>query len=149
MTRQKSAWSSITLLGWDKPRRSIGVLVDRCVPPTVARAINTLDDFHAVHLDAMYHPHGPHITDVQFLGDAGHNGWLVLTANPRIWHVPGERATILDNQTRVFCYGSAQLLIDAQGLVLGRWLTSVRRRSRRPDPCFWRLYPMKMLKNLP
>lgn len=135
--RRSSNSSETTWTGWNKPRRGLGVLVDRCVPPTVVDAINRVDDFHAVALDVMYAPRGPKVPDVEFLVEAGERGWIILTANPRMWFVPSERDAIVNHGARVFCYGSAQLPIQAQGLVFGRWLLSIRRRSRRPGPCFW------------
>lgn len=104
---------------------------------------------HAVALRDLYgNDVAEQLPDTEWLGDAGAHGWIALTANPQIWQVPLEKQTILDHDTRVFAYGSAQHVIDAQGLIFGRWLLSMRRRARRPEPCFWRLYPTRTIRDL-
>jgi len=79
--------------------------------------------------------------DVEFLADAGQQGWVVLTKNPDMWQVPREREAILTNGTKVFCLSDGQAARESHGFSYGRWFLTIRQRAAKPGPCFWRINP--------
>lgn len=127
--------------GWQLPRRHIGMLVDRCIPPSVARALDLIPMVRAVSLAEMYGDAcAQQLDDELFLEEAGRRGWIVLTSNFKMWRVAAQREAIVANHTRVFALANGQLSVPAQALVFGRWVLSMRRRAQRCDACFWRLH---------
>lgn len=136
--------------GWSKPPKHVGILIDRSIDHRLAREVSKIPFITARGLDDVYcgDPR-PSVPDSEWLAEAGQRGWMVWTQNPQIWFVDHERAAIISNRTHVFCLGSAQLVGAGKAFAYGRWWVSMYRRHRRPDPCFWRLYPDRTLKNHP
>lgn len=122
-----------------RPRKSIGILVDRSIPAEFADALNKFVGMHARSLAAMYGDQvAMQLEDKDFLADAGSHGWVVFTSNPKMYSVDVERQAVIDNNTKVFSLARTYTK-HVQGLVYGRHLLSVRRRCREPGPCFWTL----------
>lgn len=139
-----------TASGRPRPRKTdLIVLVDRCLSPEVAYEISKMDGLYGIPLKEQYGDQvAQQLPDVAFLAEAGQRGWGVLTQNPRMWQVPQERSCITDNRTRVFSLDDPNASKTLKGLVLGRYLLSIRRRLRRQDPCFWRLRLQGVRKDL-
>jgi hypothetical protein len=132
-----------TSSGRPRPRSSDQILlVDRCLSPEIAHEISKVDGMFGI---ALHEHYGDAVA--QSLAD-GEAGWAVLTQNPRMWQVPDERNCILEHRTRVFSLDDPNASKTLKGLVLGRHLLSIRRRLRRPDPCFWRLRLQQVRKDL-
>lgn len=138
--------------GSGRPRPCKGdhiLLVDRCLAPEVAYEICKMDGLHGIPLRDHYGDiTAQALEDISFLTEAGRRGWGVLTQNPRMWQVPQERACIIEKHVRVFSLDDPNASKTLKGLVLGRHLLSIRRRLRRPDPCFWRLRLQGVRKDL-
>ena len=131
------------------PKGAQILLVDRCLAPEIAREISKMDGIHGIALAEHYGDDvAQRLTDVAFLAEAGDRGWGVLTQNPRMWQVPDERTCIIEHRTRVFSLDDPNASKTLKGLVLGRHILSIRRRMRRPDPCFWRLRLQHVRKDL-
>lgn len=88
------------------------------------------------------------VPDEVFLAEAGGQGWIVWTQNFRMWRVSAERQAIVDNGTKVFSLANAQHTSIGKGLIFGRHLLTIKRRAKRPDACFWRLYADSTRKDL-
>jgi len=114
------------------------VLVDRCLPPTVAQGLDRFDWIHAAALVDLY-THAEHVPDVQFLEDAGQAGWCVVTQNPKMAFNPPEADVIRQHGTHVFCLARADYPPITQGLILGRNILRIRRRIALSSGCFWRV----------
>lgn len=89
------------------------------------------------------------VADTEWIELVGRRQWVAFTQNPAIWWNEAERSAVREHSARIFCLASAQHLIDTKGVIYGRWWLSIMRRSRRPDPCFWRLDPQATKKDLP
>lgn len=127
--------------GWALPPRYVGVLVDRCVSDRLVRDLDHIPRMRFATLDDMYGSGaGERLNDCVFLADAGRNGWMVWTQNPKMWRVPQERAEIEANGTHVFCLASAQHSDLVKAFIFGRRMVSILRRHRRDGACFWRIY---------
>ncbi len=126
--------------GRPRPRKGDHILlVDRC----------QMDGLHGIPLRDHYGDiTAQALEDITFLTEAGRRGWGVLTQNPRMWQVPQERACIIENHVRVVSLDDPNASKTLKGIVLGRHLLSIRRRLRRPDPCFWRLRLLGVRKEL-
>ena len=86
--------------------------------------------------------------DEQFLGAAGEAGWAVFTQNDKMLRNPAQMRTIRANDTKLFTLTNSHLGADGGGLVLGRWLLTIRRRMVQPGSCFWRLYEDKKIHDI-
>lgn len=140
---------SATFSGWSKRPDQIGVLIDRCIDHRLGLEMRRIPGLRAASLAEMYGDEAAqHMADVEFLAEAGHHGWQVWTQNPAMWRVDAERNAIINNGTQVFCIANPQLTTLGKGFVFGRHILSIRRRSQRPTPCFWRLYHMESKKDL-
>lgn len=130
------------LSGWRKPRNTVlAVLLDRSIDHRLAKELRRIPGCYAKSLAEMYgDERAQKMEDVEFLGDAGRNGWVVWTQNPRMWRVPTERGQIIASRTHVFTMGSATMTLSGKGFVLGRHFLSIKRRHGRTGHCFWRLY---------
>lgn len=127
--------------GWTRRPNELCLLVDRCMAPELASAVDMADGLRVASLADIYGDSTAQaLQDVQFLEDAGRRGWGVLTQNVRMWRTPPERQVIEARDVRVFCLASSQLTRQGQGLVVGRHLLSIRRRLKRTDACFWRIH---------
>jgi hypothetical protein len=101
-------------------------------------------------LSDVYGESAGHIVpDVQWIEDCGKLGWVAVTKNPKIGHTPVEIDAIVEHRTRVFSIAKADLTREENGLILGRHLLRMIRRSGRRDGCFWRLYLGEPKKDLP
>lgn len=135
--------------GWTKRPNQVGILLDRCVDDRLARVLVAIPRVKAMTLSDAYGLAAAFtVADEVFLADAGRQGWIVLTQNFRMWHVPVERQAIIDNGTKVFSLANAQHTSIGKGLIFGRHLLTIIRRAKRPDACFWRLYADKTRKDL-
>lgn len=144
---KKSSSSSSTKTSSRKPRRrpsSVVVLVDRCGLKTIGQGLAKVDGVTVHYLDDLYGDQ--RLPDVVFLRDAGERGWIVLTANPRMWVTPEERTQILESGTKVFCLANPNHTLDTRGFIVGRWFPSIRGRAEKPGPCFWLLDPNHVTK---
>lgn len=115
-------------------------MIDRCLPADALVRGFTKYDYDAVTLEDVYPGRGQSVQDVEWIRDAGTNGWIALTQNPRIWFTPGEREAVQTSGARVFSLARADLPSEFKAFVFGRRWLSITRRVRRADPCFWRLY---------
>lgn len=132
---------STTWSGWTRRPNELCLLVDRCLSPEMAAAVNLADGLRVASLaDAYGDKIAQALQDVDFLEAAGRHGWGVLTQNVRMWRTPPERTVIEAHGVRVFCLASSQLTRQGQGLVVGRHLLSIRRRLTRGGACFWRIH---------
>lgn len=132
--------SDSTFRGFPRlPKGHHGVLVDRCLTPSVARSLNRFNRFVAAHLSEVY-DNNERTQDVEFLAAAGDAGWAVFTQNFDMRKTPPEMQAIRDHGTRVFTLTAANLPDAGKGMLFGRHLISMRRRLEKPGPCFWRLY---------
>ena len=128
--------------GWPGSRstRRTKILVDRCLTPTLARALKTFG-FQVLTLGEIYGNDGQHIYDTTWIADAGANDYVVFTANPAMYFVPHERAAILAAGTKIFSISNPQQSREGRALIFGRHMLQIIRRARKPGPCFWRLTP--------
>lgn len=128
--------------GWSKPRRSTGVLLDRCIAAPLARDLRGINGLYVASLVDVYGPAGAmEAADEQFLAEAGRRGWMVWTQDARMAQVATQREAILANGTHVFCLGNASASSSGKGFIFGRRFLSIQKRHQRLGPCFWRLYP--------
>lgn len=105
---------------------------------------------HAVSLRDLYDDHdAQRVTDVQWIADAGQEGWAALTQNFRISQNPLEREAILRNGTKIYSFPRADWNQTTQGLVVGRNLLRMFRRDQRSDGCFWRISERAPVKDIP
>lgn len=121
------------------PRGEHGVLVDKCLARRLATGLSRFKGFRAVFLDEVFTNHAQ-TQDEQFLGAAGEHGWSVFTQNDEMIRNPVEMAVVRAEGTKVFTLTNSHLGAEGGGLVFGRWLVTIRRRTAEPGPCFWRLY---------
>jgi hypothetical protein len=89
------------------------------------------------------------VSDVTWIADAATHGFVVFTANPAIASVAHERAAIVQHGTKVFCIANVQHTREGRALIYGRYLLAIIRRSKRPGPCFWRLAPDHVTRDIP
>lgn len=102
-----------------------------------------------LHLIDAYPGRDEEVPDLEWIRDAaGDPRWSVLTQNPRILTVDAEREAIASAGTRVFCLSSATLTNEGKGLFFGRHWLPILRRTRLPGPCFWRLYPDRIKRDI-
>lgn len=129
-----------TLLGFPRSPRNtrIRILVDRCLPESVAVGLDKFDEIHAVHLSAVYDD-ALRVADTQWIKDAGRSGWVGLTQNFKLPQVQREADAIVRFGTKVFSLSRADLPAASQGLVVGHNLRRIYRRIERGGGCFWRI----------
>lgn len=97
-------------------------------------------------LEMAYPGRGQDVQDEEWIRDVGANGWIAFTQNFNIWFVDSERRAIEESGARVFSLSTADLPGSFKAIVFGRWWLSMARRTRRPDPCFWRLHLLHDIK---
>jgi hypothetical protein len=110
-------------------------------------ALNKSPEITAVSLAEVY-TNGERVQDIEWIRDCGREGWIALTQNFRIAHVPHEIDAIEEFRTKVFSLTRADLPAVEQGLVFGRNLLRVIRRDRRDAGCFWRIHFEKSIKDI-
>lgn len=141
----------MTFHGFPSPRSGtrVRVFVDRCLTPAFAEALNKSPEITACHLRDVYgETPGHFVPDTQWLKDCGEAGWIAITQNFKIGHVPSEVDAITAAGTKVFSLSRANLPPHEQGLVVGRYLLRMIRRARREDGCFWRIHLERTWKDL-
>lgn len=109
--------------------------------------MDKFDEIHAVALERCYDD-AEHVQDVQWIADAGEHGWSVITQNFRLPQVQKESAAIQQHGTKVFCLSKADYPAITQGLIVGRNLIRIYRRSQRRPGCFWRISERPPLKDI-
>lgn len=125
--------------GGSKKSRERNVLLDRCVPPSIIRALN---HFQIVvqTLEDVYPGRSQNVQDVEWIRDCGTHGWLGLTQNFRIGRTPIEKAAIVDSGAQVVTYASADLAADTRAMIYGRHLLTIRRHCQVSGPGLWKIY---------
>lgn len=145
-----------TSTGWRLPRNTAGFLVDRCLTPRLARGVNYLGQARrhvasgaqAAHLEDIYPGRAEDLTDTEWLRDVGLNEWSALTQDAAILFSDAEYDAIILHSTRVFSLASANLTNEGKGLMFGRWWLPIVRRTTKPGPCFWRLHPDRIQRDI-
>lgn len=124
------------------------VLLDRCIPPGVGKALKhfdieyrTLDDIYGVGV-------GQEIDDVTWITDSATHGLIALTQNFKIAQVQHEAQAIRDNGARILSYHRASLTKESKSLILGRHLQTMRRLYDHTGPAFWRVSPKQVLRDI-
>ncbi len=125
--------------GGSKRSRERNVLLDRCVPPSIIRALNHFQ-ITVRTLEDVYPGRSEDVQDVEWIRDCGQHGWLGLTQNFLIGHTPIEKAAIRESGAQVVTYTSANLAADTRAMIYGRHLLTIRRHCRVPGPGLWKLY---------
>lgn len=129
-------------------RKRPTVLLDRCVPDGVGRALNHFDISYQT-LAAVYGAdRAQSVTDVEWIRDSAENGWVALTQNFKIPRVEHEAEAILSSGARILCYHKANLTKEAKSLVLGRHMLAVRRAFDHTGAAFWRISPRNVLRDI-
>jgi len=90
------------------------IFIDRSVPRGVACALKAVRD-DVAWLEDLY-PHDA--KDLQWLPDAGREGWLVISRDKKIRSRPGERRAILENHVGCFIIGAKRNLTKWEYLKL-------------------------------
>lgn len=128
--------------------RRTPLLLDRCIAPPMADGLRKFG-YTVIPMRDHYGKNGAQfVSDVEWIRDAHANGWVVLTANPKILFTAHEIDLIEELGVRVFCLASAQHNRESRGLVIGRHLLTIQRRWIRDGPVFWRLDPGQITKDL-
>lgn len=123
------------------------IFLDRCIPPKFADGLRKFGVI--VHtMSDVYGPRAEKVGDPEWITMVGEQSWIAFTQNPAIWKMDEERQALRKSGARLFCLASAQHDFDTKGLVFGRWWLSIMRRSRRAQPCFWRVDPQNNRKDL-
>lgn len=130
-----------------KSRKPV-VLLDRCIPSGVGKALThfdieyrTLDDIYGVGV-------GQEIEDVTWIEDSAKQGLIALTQNFRIARVQHEAQAIREHGARVLSYHRASLTKESKALILGRHLQTMRRLHDHTGPAFWRVSPRDVLRDI-
>lgn len=126
--------------GGSRRSRKLKILLDRCVSPSMAPALRKFG-LSVTTLAEVYGDRAPHVEDVEWIEWAAKNDHIVLTANPRLVLVPHEVAAVRLHRTKIFSLSQPQHTREGRGLIFGRHLLRIIRRSRKPGPCFWRVSP--------
>ncbi|SEB36497.1 hypothetical protein SAMN04490220_0406 [Rhodococcus jostii] len=130
-----------------KSRRPV-VLLDRCIPPGVGKALTHFDIEHRTLDDIYGHGVGQDIEDVRWIEDSAAEGLIALTQNFRIARVHHEAEAIRTFGARVLSYHRASLTKEAKALILGRHMQTVRRLHDHSGPAFWRVSPLNVLRDI-
>jgi hypothetical protein len=103
-------------------------------------ALNKSPEIHACSLRDVYGERPGHfVEDIRWIRDCGKAGWVALTQNFTIGRTPTEVDAIEKWETKVFSLSKADLPAHEQGLIVGRNLIRMVRRTRRDGGCFWRM----------
>lgn len=129
-------------------RKRPTVLLDRCVPAGVGRALNHFDIDYVALTDVYGDSGAQEVTDVEWINYSAERGWVALTQNFRIPRVEHEAAAIRDSGARVLCYHRANLTKEAKSLILGRHMLAVRRVIDHRGAAFWRISPRDVLHDI-
>ncbi|WP_431816890.1 hypothetical protein [Gordonia jacobaea] len=129
-------------------RKRPTVLLDRCVPDGVGRALNHFDIDYVALADVYGAGAAQEVTDVEWINRSAELGWIALTQNFKIPRVPHEAAAIRDSGARVLCYHRANLTKEAKSLILGRHILAVRRVVDHRGAAFWRISPRDVLRDI-
>jgi len=98
------------------PERTSTFFVDRSLGRiAVPQALRAAGWAIVVH-DDHYRPRSAIVADVEWLRDAGSNGWSILMKDERIRYRAAERQALIDAGVRVFCLSSGNL----RGSEMGR-----------------------------
>ena len=116
------------------------MLIDRCLSPGFKRGVEAFG-LEARLLRDVYPDDGQQVQDVQWIADAAHHGFIVLTSNPAIVSVDHEINLIRTVGTKVFCISNAQHTKEGRAMIFGRHWLRIVRRSQLAGACFWRLNP--------
>lgn len=125
--------------GGSKRSRERNVLLDRCVPPSIIRALNHFQ-ITVRTLEDVYPGRSQNVQDVEWIRDCGAHQWMGLTQNFRIGRTPIEKAAIVDSGAQVVTYASADLAADTRAMIYGRHLLTIRRHCRATGPGLWKIY---------
>ena len=120
-------------------------MADRCIAVGLAKALPQFG-FKVLTLGDVYGNDGKHVEDTTWIRDAAQNGYVVFTANPAIFSVAHEKAAVMEHGAKIFCIANPNQTRDGRGLIFGRHLLQIVRRSRREGACFWRLDPGQSVK---
>lgn len=124
------------------------LFIDRSLGKSVASALDRFPWFRVVVMADVFQNDGQRVKDEQWLARAGAEGWIVLTQDARIWRREDERAAVLNHGVRVFCLGGQTYPVALRALLYGRYVFPMMRRAKHAAPCFWRLYPERVIKDL-
>lgn len=124
------------------------VLLDRCVPEGIGRALNHFDIDYVTLADAYGADRAQNIDDVDWIKDSAGYGWIALTQNFKIPRVAHEADAIRDSGARVLCYHRANLTKEAKALILGRHMLAVRRVIDHRGAAFWRISTRNILRDI-
>lgn len=109
------------------PARTPTFFVDRSLGRyAVPQALRAAGWDIVVH-DDHYGTRAADVADVEWLGEAGTNGWSVLIKDERIRYRAAEQRALVDAGVHVFCLSSGNL----RGPQMAELFSSTRSRSRR------------------
>lgn len=129
------------------PRRPT-VLLDRCVPDGVGRALNYFDIEFRTLAQIYGNDEAQKLADVDWIADSARNGWIALTQNFKIPRVAHEADAIRESGARILCYHRANLTKEAKSLILGRHMRAVRKVHLNEGPAFWRISPKAIIHDI-
>lgn len=96
---------------------------------------------HTVHtLWSVYGEAEQSLSDIEFLRDAGRNGWAVLTADMRIRWVRDELATLQEGKVRLFALPRGGLTAREQASRFVRNLDRIVAACERPGPFIYAVH---------
>lgn len=105
---------------------------------------------HAVHtLWTVYGESEQSLSDVEFLRDAGRNGWAVLTADMRIRWVRDELAAVQNWQVQLFALPRGGLTAQEQASRFVRNLGRILAACERPGPCIYAVHADRIERKWP
>lgn len=120
------------------------VLLDRCVPDGVGKALEHFEIPFTTLAKEYGRDEAQRLTDVEWIRDSAANGWIALTQNFKIPRVAHEAAAIRDCGARILCYHRANLTKEAKSLILGRHMRAIQKAHLHEGPAFWRIAPKQI-----